>query len=73
MNGLWLGRLLPLAAGPLMGRAAFVGVFVLLLIWLLVMPRRLVAPEGEPAWWRSPRVWAVAVTAIQILVYLRWG
>ena len=62
------------SAGPLAGKAAFIGVFVLLLIWLLLMPARLISHTGgRPPWWRSARVWAIVVTIVQILVYLRWG
>jgi hypothetical protein len=62
------------AAGPLAGRAAFAGVFVVLLIWLLWMPGRLIGhTDGPPAWWRNTRFWAIVVTVIQIAVYLSWG
>jgi hypothetical protein len=62
------------AAGPLAGKLAFVAVFVLLLVWLLLMPGRLIGQaDGRPPWWRNTRVWAIVVTVIQILVYLRWG
>jgi hypothetical protein len=62
------------AGGPWLGKAAFIGVFVLLLVWLVLMPARLIGDAGERLpWWRNTRVWAIAVTVIQILVYLRWG
>jgi len=61
-------------AGPLAGKLAFVLVFVLLLIWLLWMPARLSGhADGRPPWWGNTRVWAIVVTVIQIMVYLRWG
>ena len=61
-------------SGPWIGKLAFISVFVLLLIWLLWMPGRLIGhTDGRPPWWRNARVWAVIVTVIQILVYLRWG
>ena len=61
-------------SGPVWGKAAFVGVFVLLLIWLLVLPARLIGSDrGSVPWWRNPRVWAVAVVIAQILVYLGLG
>jgi len=43
MNTLVLGKifLLLAAGGPLLGKAAFVGVFLLLLVWLILMPARL--------------------------------
>ena len=60
--------------GPLLGKAAFIAVFVILLIWLLLMPGRLIGhADARPPWWRNTRVWAVVVTVIQILAYLRWG
>ena len=60
--------------GPLAGKLAFVAVFVLLLIWLLLMPARLIGhTDGRPTWWRNTRIWAILVTVIQIVVYLRWG
>ena len=62
------------ATGPPAGKIAFIAVFVLLLIWLLLMPGRLIGhTDGPPSWWRNTRVWAIVVTVVQILVYLRWG
>jgi hypothetical protein len=62
------------ASGPAAGKLAFVGVFVLLLIWLVAMPGRLIGQtDGVPPWWRNARWWAIAVTAAQIAIYLRWG
>ena len=62
------------SGGPPWGKAAFVGVFVLLLIWLLIMPARLIGnDQGQLPWWRNCRVWAVAVAIVQIFVYLSWG
>jgi len=58
-------------ADQLWGRAAFVAVFVLLLIGLILIPRRLIGQEGgAPPWWRNVRLWAIAITLVQILVYL---
>jgi len=66
--------LLLATGGPTAGKLAFVGVFVLLLIWLMVLPRRLLRDsDARPPWWRNARVWAIAITLIQIVVYLRWG
>jgi hypothetical protein len=79
MNWIAASVLAPRAAvlatsGPWAGKLAFVLVFVLLLAWLLVMPARLVGhTDGRPPWWRNMRVWAVLVTVMQIVVYLRWG
>jgi hypothetical protein len=62
------------SGGPALGKAAFIGVFVLLLIWLLVLPARLIGDErGTLPWWRNARAWAIAVVIAQILIYLGWG
>ena len=62
------------AGGPWAGKLAFIGVFVLLLVWLLLMPGRLIGQiDRPPPWWRNTRVWAIVVSVVQILVYLRWG
>jgi hypothetical protein len=69
----WVTVLLA-AGGPTLGKAAFIGVFVLLLVWLLLMPGRLIGQgDGRPSWWCNTRFWAIVVTVIQILVYWRWG
>lgn len=79
MNVSWqivsLGALPAIATGgPLLGKAAFIGVFLIVLIWLIVLPQRLLGHgDARPPWWRNARVWAIAVTLIQIAVYLRWG
>ena len=62
------------AGGPILGTAAFIAVFVVLLIWLVLMPGRLIGQaEGRPPWWRNVRVWAIVIATLQILVYLRFG
>ena len=64
----------PSSTGPLWGKAAFVGVFVVLLVWLLLLPARFIDQEGvRRPWWRNVRFWAVLVTLVQISVYLYWG
>lgn len=68
---------LPLAAsgGPWWGRAAMAGVFLLVLVWLLVLPGSLLgqSPGVRIPWWRHVRFWAAFVAVIQIAVYLWWG
>ena len=55
------------------GVAAFVGVYVLVLIWLCLMPARLLdEPAGRP-WWKRSRLWAIVIAVFQILVYLSLG
>jgi len=55
------------------GVAAFVGVYVLVLIWLCLMPARLLdEPAGRP-WWQRSRLWAIVIAVIQVLVYLGLG
>lgn len=61
-------------AGPWAGKLAFVAVFVALLVWLILMPARLIGQaDGTPRWWRNARVWAIVVTVIQIAAYAWWG
>ena len=60
--------------GPWWGRLAFIAVYVVLFVWLLLIPGRLIgSADGRPPWWRNARVWAILVCLIQIVVYLRWG
>ncbi len=62
------------ASGSFLGKAAFIGVFVALLIWLLFLPPRLIDEQSlRRPWWRNVRFWAVVVTLVQIWVYSRWG
>ncbi|MBN1590752.1 MAG: hypothetical protein JW888_14660 [Pirellulales bacterium] len=65
--------LLGVSAEHCWGVVAFVGVYVLLLVWLLLLPARVLdEPPGRP-WWKRSRVWAVAIAVIQVLVYLGLG
>lgn len=58
----------------MIGRVVFAGVFALLIIWLIVIPRdRIGHAERVPPWWRNVRVWAIAIATSQIAVYLFWG
>ena len=58
----------------LWGRAAFIAVFVLLLAGLVLIPGRLIGQsEGSPPWWRNVRIWAIAITLAQILIYFLLG
>ncbi len=77
-----LGRWLPadtvtgawLTLSAFDGKWAFVGALVSVLIWLIVMPRRLVGHVAQsPPWWRNVRVWAMVICLIQIVIYWRFG
>lgn len=58
----------------MIGRLAFAGVFALLVIWLIVVPRhRIGQAEQRPPCWRNVRVWAIGIAAVQMAVYLFWG
>ena len=64
----------PLSPVPWFGKLAFIGVFIVLLVWLLVIPDRLIGNvDGRPPWWRNARFWAILVCVTQIVVYLHWG
>lgn len=63
----------PLVSDHVLGVLAFTGVYFVLLLWLFFMPSRLLdEPAGRP-WWKSSRLWAITIAAIQILVYLGLG
>ena len=52
------------------GKWVFVAALVLLLVWLVLMPRKLIGQaEHVPPWWRNVRTWAIVVCAIQIVIY----
>jgi len=55
------------------GVAAFVGVYILLLIWLVLMPARLLNEPADRPWWKSSRLWAISIAVIQVFVYLQFG
>ncbi len=62
------------AGGPPLGKAAFMGVFVLLVIWLIWLPGRLIGQtDGPPVWWRNTRVWAIIIATLQVLAYWQLG
>jgi hypothetical protein len=64
----------PLPPPSWLGKLAFIGVFVVLLVWLVLAPDRLIGNvDGRPPWWRNARVWAILVCVTQIIVYLHWG
>ena len=60
--------------GPLAGRLAFIGVFVVLLVWILLMPARLIGQgDGPVVWWKNARLWASLIAIIEIGVYWQFG
>jgi hypothetical protein len=61
------------SAAPI-GKAVFVGTLGLLLIWLILMPRKLIGQsKAVPVWWRNVRVWAIVICAIQMWVYWQFA
>ena len=62
------------SAGSPIGKAVFVGLFVLLLVWLVLMPRRLIGHTDAPLpAWRNARLWAIMIAVIEIAVYAYFG
>jgi hypothetical protein len=53
-------------------RAFFVGALVILLIWVLCLPKHRTRPrEGEPGGWSANlKLWAAVALTIQITIYL---
>ncbi len=55
-------------------QAAFVGVFLFLILVLATLPPRLAGEsDGPRPWWRQPRLWAIAIATAQIALYAWWG
>ena len=51
-------------------RALFLAVPLILLAWVLLLPRKQVtAPDGEAGRGGNLRIWAVLALALQVLVY----
>jgi hypothetical protein len=64
----------PLGLLAFWGSAAFTAVFLLTAIGILLIPKRLLEQEDNvPPWWRNVRFWAVAICAVQMLVYWMLG
>lgn len=58
----------------LIGKWFFAGVFALLIVWLIFAPVERLGQAKQPAaWWRSLRIWAIAIAATQMVVYLLWS
>ena len=56
------------------GKWVFVAALGLLLIWLIVMPRRLIGQSKQvPPWWKNVRVWAIVICVVQLWVYWQFG
>ena len=59
-------------------RGLFVALPVLLLVWVVRMPRSQTTPPQRPAadqssrWFEDLRIWASLALAIQIAIYLRY-
>lgn len=54
--------------------AAIKLVFPVLLVWILLMPARLIGQgDGPVAWWKSVRFWASLITLIEIGVCWQFG
>jgi hypothetical protein len=54
------------------GAALVILLYLLSLVVILVVSRRLFETKPGP-WWRSVRLWASFVAVVQILVYAIWG
>ena len=55
------------------GRWLFAGLFAVLFVWILLIPRRLLGQEQRvPPWWKNVRVWGLVVAATQMTIYILW-
>jgi len=64
-------------ASPLAGRLAFAGVFLVLIVWLVMIPKSRLAEgrgaDGEPKpLFKQARTWALVIALVQFAVYLFW-
>jgi hypothetical protein len=58
----------------LQGKWVFVGSLILVLLWLIVMPRRLAGETAQRSpWWRNVRMWAILICLFQIWIYWRFA
>ncbi|MGD9126949.1 MAG: hypothetical protein PVH19_06180 [Planctomycetia bacterium] len=62
-----------LGGGPFWGKVCFLGAYVLLLIWLIFMPAKLINEEPGTPIWKRARLWAILIAVIQIGVYAVLG
>jgi hypothetical protein len=57
-----------------MGKAAFIGAFVALIVLLASLPASMLGEtERRPPLWRNVRAWAILIAVAQILIYSFWG
>jgi hypothetical protein len=64
----------PLLLAVNWGQISFMGVFLLVLLGLLLLPRRFFGhADSRPAWWKNVRIWAAVICSVQIVVYWIWG
>ena len=63
----------PFGGGPFWGKVCFVGVYILLLIWLIFMPAKLIQEEPGTPIWKRTRVWAIIIAVVQVGVYMVLG
>lgn len=57
-----------------MGKAAFIGAFVALIILLASLPAKMLGEtDRPPPLWRNVRAWAILVAVAQIFIYAFWG
>ncbi|HOX04182.1 MAG TPA: hypothetical protein P5555_18085, partial [Candidatus Paceibacterota bacterium] len=57
-----------------MGKAAFIGAFVALIMLLASLPAKMLGEtERRLPLWRNVRAWAILVAVAQILIYSLWG
>lgn len=71
MNNIYL---LAIQYENLVGRFAFIGVFAILVAWLIFAPESLFrdndsASQKPTPFWKSTRNWAIAVACFEMLTY----
>ena len=69
--GCWLAAA---SGADWMGKAAFIGAFVGLIVLLAFLPAKMLGEtDRPPPLWRNVRLWAILVAVAQIFIYSYWG
>ena len=58
-----------------LGKWVFVGSLLLLLLWLIFLPKDLIQRDDDRkvVWWKNVRLWAIVICAVQIWIYWQFA
>ena len=55
---------------PMLGRLVFAGVFALLILWLILMPKDRIKSETSSG--KAALISAIVIASVQMAIYLLW-